>query len=293
MLRSMTGYGHAHGLVEGVEFSVEARSVNNRYLKPVIKTPEYWSAAEAEIETLLRKRVSRGTVMLTVRVKLPDEQAAHRVNTAALSSYLAQLKVLEVEANPTLRIDLGSLLSLPGVCEPPPLEDLCERTKDGLLELVEKALEDLDRMRSREGTALGKELKAHCKMLLKEAKTVEARSPVVVADYRDRLTARVRDLMGAGTAGVDPDVLAREVALFAERADVTEELARLQSHVEQFLAAAESPDPAGRKLDFIAQEMLREANTVASKANDAPIARAAVEMKTAIDRIKEQVQNVE
>lgn len=293
MLRSMTGFGSAAGCVEGVQFTVEVRSVNNRYLKPVIKLPEYWASAEAEVESLLRRQINRGTVTLNVRVKLPDEQAAHRVNTAALASYIEQLKVLEVDANPTMRIDLAALLALPGVCEPPPIEDLCQQTKAGLMKLVEQALADLARMRSREGGALGKELKAHCKLLLKQAGVVNQKAPKVVEDYRDRLTARIGELTGTGTAGVDPGVLAREVALFAERCDVTEELARLKSHVEQFLSAADSPEPAGRKLDFIAQELLREANTIASKANDAEVARAAVEMKTAIDRIKEQVQNIE
>jgi uncharacterized protein (TIGR00255 family) len=293
MLRSMTGYGSAHGLVEGVEFTVEVRGVNNRYLKPAIKMPECWSALETEIESALRRHVSRGTIALTVRAKLPEEQAAHRVNATALSSYLQQIKAMEVDANPTLRIDLGTLLSLPGVCEPPPMEELCERTKAGLLALVEKALGSLDVMRHREGATLGKELAAHCKGILKHAKAVKKRSPRVVEDYRDRLVDRVRELTGSGKVAVDPDSLAREIAMFAERADVAEELSRLQSHVEQFLSAAGSPQPAGRKLDFIAQEMLREANTVASKANDAEIAHAAVEMKTAIDRIKEQVQNVE
>jgi uncharacterized protein (TIGR00255 family) len=289
----MTGFGAAQGLVEGVGFTVEVRSVNNRYLKPVIKLPEYWAAAEAEVEALLRRQINRGTVSLTVRVKLPDEQAAHRINTAALANYIDQLKVLQVDANPLMRIDLAALLMLPGVCEPPPIDDLCQKTKAGLMKLVEAALADLARMRSREGAALGKELKAHCKLLLKQVGIVTQKAPKIVLDYRDRLAARVSDLMGAGTAGVDPDVLAREVALFAERCDVTEELARLKSHVEQFLSAADSPDPAGRKLDFIAQELLREANTIASKSNDAEVARAAVEMKTAIDRIKEQVQNIE
>ena len=293
MLRSMTGFGAAQGTVEGVQFSLEVRSVNNRYLKAVLKLPEYWAGIEAEAEDLLRRQVGRGTVTMVVRVRLPDDQAAHRVNTAALASYIDQLKVLEVDANPTMRIDLGSLLLLPGVCEPPPIEELCQRTKAGLLGLVAEALEGLTRMRLREGQALGKELKALCKLLLKQVRAVGERAPNVVEEYRQRLAARVRDLTGGVGTNADAEAVAREVVFFAERCDVTEELARLKSHVEQFLAAADSPDLAGRKLDFIAQEMLREANTVASKANDSEIARAAVEMKTAIDRIKEQVQNIE
>ena len=293
MLRSMTGFGAARGVVEGVEYAVEVRTVNNRYFKASIRLPEYWSAAEGEIETLLRGGIQRGTVTLNVRVKLPDEQAAYRVNTAALASYIDQLKVLEADGNPTLRIELGSLLMLPGVCEPPPLEDLCARTRAGLMALIAGALEELARMRTGEGTALGEELASHCRRVLERTGAVAARAPRVVEDYRQRLAARVRELTRSGDIAVDSDSLAREVAFFAERADVEEEIARLRSHVKQFLVAMDSPDPAGRKLDFIAQEMLREANTIASKANDAEIAQAAVDMKTDIDRIKEQVQNVE
>ncbi|HUS48389.1 MAG TPA: YicC/YloC family endoribonuclease [Phycisphaerae bacterium] len=289
----MTGFGAAQGIVEGVEYAVEIRSVNSRYFKAVIKLPEYWSSAESEIDKLVRKSIQRGTVLLSVRMRLPDDQAACRVNTAALASYIAQLKVLDVDANPTLRIDLGALLALPGVCEPPAMEELCRRTQAGLMDLIGKALEELSAMRRKEGEALAAELKGHCKLIESQAAVVSDRAPQVVQDYHQRLAARVEELTNAGKVEIDSDILAREVAIFAERCDVTEELVRLQSHVGQFLAAMDSPEPAGRKMDFIAQEMLREANTMASKANDAEIGRTAVEMKAAIDRIKEQVQNVE
>ena len=230
--------------------------------------------------------------MTTPATPTPVE-TARVARTPALASYIDQLKILEVEANPLMRIDLGSLLALPGVCEPPPIEDLCQRTKAGMLKLVEQGVGNLERMRFREGVVLGKELKVQCKLVLGHVRAVGEKTPKVVEDYRDRLAAKICELTGSGMAGVDPDVLAREVALFAERRDVTEELSRLKSHVEQFLSESDSPEPAGRKLDFIAQEMLREANTIASKANDAEIACSAVEIKTAIDRIKEQVQNIE
>lgn len=135
MLRSMTGFGSTMGNVNGIEYAVEVRSVNNRYFKPVLKLPESWGGAEVEIEQLLRKNVYRGSVTLTVRMRLPDDRSACRVNTAALTSYIDQLKGLEIEANPTMRIDIGSLLLLPGVCEQPPVQELIQSTHDELLAL--------------------------------------------------------------------------------------------------------------------------------------------------------------
>jgi uncharacterized protein (TIGR00255 family) len=293
MLRSMTGFGSAGGSVEGVEYGVEMRSVNNRYLKCMVKLPESWSHAEAEIEKLLRERLQRGTVTLTVRMRVPDEQAACHVNTAALSAYLDQIRVLEVDTNPMLRIDLGSLLLLPGVCEPPSLADLCERTKEGLMALIGQALEALVEMRRQEGGALKADLLGNCSAIESNLEAVRARAPAVVVDYQQRLGQRVTELTRAGQVDIDQDQLAREVAIFAERCDIAEEITRLTGHIEQFRQTVTAPEPTGRKLDFIAQEMLREANTIAAKAGDAEIGRAVVDIKTSIDRIKEQVQNVE
>ncbi len=293
MLRSMTGYGSAEGQCEGIEYAIEVRSVNNRYLKVAIKAPDAWNSAESDVEKLIRSRITRGTVYLAIRMRLPHDKAACRVNLPVVSAYLDQLRELEVEANPTLRIDLGTLLQLPGATEVPELTDLCEQTRDGLFTLIEQALERMVEMRDREGLALAAELRKNCEEVSRATGAVEKRAPQVVQGYHDRLRERVAELTRAASLNLDAEILAREVAVFAERCDVEEELARLKAHVEHFLAAMEGPDAAGRKLEFIAQEMLREANTIASKGNDAEIARIVVEMKTAIDRIKEQVQNVE
>ncbi|MFB3891479.1 MAG: YicC/YloC family endoribonuclease [Phycisphaerae bacterium] len=293
MLRSMTGFGSAQGRVEGVEYAVEVRSVNNRYFKAVIKLPENWAKAESEVEKLLRAKVYRGTATLTVRMKIPDERAAYRVNTAALSNYLEQIRPVEIEANPMLRVDLGALLLLPGVCEPPELDELLARTTEGLMALIERAIDALVQMRQREGQLIKADLNAQCEQIEKSLLVAVARSPLVVKDYQQRLAARVAELTNAGQIDIDAEPLAREVAIFAERCDIAEEIARLTGHLKHFRAAMASPEPGGRKLDFLAQEMLREANTIGSKANDAETARAVVDMKTAIDRIKEQVQNVE
>ena len=226
-------------------------------------------------------------------MRLGDEQAAGEINLVALNKYLDQLRMIETEANPTLRIDLAGMLLLPGVCQTPAIGDIAERTTSGLLALVRKAIAALVAMRTKEGQALGKDLLANCHVIQSQLVVVATRSPSVVAEYQQRLTARVQELTRGAQLEMDESMLAREVAIFAERSDINEEISRLTGHVEQFRGGVGSDEPAGRKLDFIAQEMLREANTIASKANDSEIARAAVEMKTAIDRIKEQVQNAE
>jgi uncharacterized protein (TIGR00255 family) len=293
MVLSMTGFGGASGAVDGVEYSVEVRSVNNRYLKTTLKLPESWSQSEYEIDRMLRQKVQRGTVTVSVRMRIPDDQAASKVNTSALLSYVEQLRVVEMEANPTLRIDLAALLQLPGVCESRPMDELVSRTEAGLMKLIEQALSAMMEMRRREGETIREDLLANCKALETNLALVEARAPKVVGEYQQRLTARVAELTAGANLRLDEQDLAREVALFAERCDVAEEISRLKAHLDQFRAVLNASESGGRKLDFIAQEMLRESNTIASKSSDADIARAVVEMKTAVDRIKEQVQNVE
>ncbi len=293
MLRSMTGFGAAQASIEGVEYAVEIRSVNSRYIKLTTRLPEIWSAAEAEIEALLRKSISRGAVTLKVRMRIPDDKAAHRVNSVALQNYVNQLQMLPIRDDPTTRVDLASLLQLPGVCEPPPLDDLCEATRDGLMALIGQTLDQLIDMRCKEGQAVTADLLAQCKVIEQNMAAIEPRAGDVIKEYHQRLTARVAELVEAQRITIDAESLAREVAIYADRCDIAEEISRLKGHLDQFRAATELTEPAGRKLDFIAQEMLREGNTIGSKANDLEIAQAVVEIKTAIDRIKEQAANVE
>jgi len=293
MLRSMTGFGSATGLVEGVEYAIEVRSVNNRYLKSHIKLPEGLFEIESRIEALLRERVRRGSVTMTVRMSFRDERAAPRVNASVLSSYLAQLRPLAEADRELVRIDLGAILALPGVCEPPSSQELLAATGDGLLTLATEAFDRLVAMREKEGRQVEDDLLANCAEVERHLAVVAEAAPKVVLDYQQRLNQRVAELTGAGETPLDGEALAREVAFFAERSDVAEEITRLTGHIEQFRQSVSSQAPTGRKLDFIAQEMLREANTIASKANSGAVARSIVAIKTAIDRIKEQVQNVE
>ena len=293
MLRSMTGFGRAEDVCDGVHLAIELRSVNNRYFRPTLKMPEFLAGVGSEIESSLRNRIGRGAVTVSVRVKLPPDQL-NRLNVDALSTYVEQLRSLEIDSDPLLRIDLGSLLQLPGVLQSEHEADLAGKLTAPLLKVLAAAAEKLTEMRDQEGLALATELAEYCQLISKHLDEVQKYAPKVIQQYHERLTVRVNDLMRSSGASIEPEVLAREVAIFAERADIAKEISRLRGHIEQFeKTVASSTEPCGRKLDFLAQEMLREANTIASKANDAEIVQSSVEIKTAVDRIKEQVQNVE
>ena len=292
MLQSMTGFGAAQGHCDGVQYSVELRALNHRYFKTSVKLPEIWSSAEADIENLLRGRLQRGSIGLSVRMRISDEQAAYTVNTEALRKYIDQVEGLRSDDQENLTIDLAVLMALPGVCNPPQMDDLLERTCDELMNLIDQAIDNLLEMRAREGQGVQADLLAQCDQVESSLGVIGSRSPQVVEDYHKRLCERVEGLIGAARIDIDQDYLAREVAVFADRCDINEEISRQRGHLQQFRETCNGDPPVGRKLDFIAQEMLREANTIASKANDSEIARAVVDMKTAVDRIKEQVQNV-
>ena len=293
MIRSMTGFGSASGSADGVAFDVEIRSVNNRGFKGSIRLPDMWGAAEADIDGLLRNRLVRGSVTLSVRMRLSSDQTGHTVNMVVLERYLKQLEGLDIQANPTLRIDLAGLMQLPGVCEPPAMDDVAEKTLPALMGLVDEAITGVLQMRQQEGQKLADDLLARCDEVDAAMAEVATRAPDVVKDYRDRLVVRIGELLEGVRVTNDDEAIAREVAFFADRCDIAEEIQRLTTHIEQFRTDVQANDAAGRKLDFIAQEMLREANTIGSKANDVSIAGQVVTMKAAIDRIKEQVQNAE
>jgi uncharacterized protein (TIGR00255 family) len=193
-----------------------------------------------------------------------------------------------------LKLDVGSLLTLPGVCQEP-RDDTDEMERHGPIvrELTVKAILKLNAMRKREGEALFNDLMKHAKVISSNLSEIAKRAPSVVEEYHKRLAQRVNQLVQKAELKVDERDLIKEVAVFAERADISEEIQRLTSHLEAFETACRTGEHPGRKLDFITQEMLREANTIASKANDADIGRRVVDIKGAIDRLKEQVQNVE
>ena len=293
MIVSMTGFGDATAERDGTHYAVEIRSLNNRFFKPVIKLPETISGLEPELESMLREALGRGSITYILKMRSDSAEAAYHINTQALTAYLEQLKQVK-GLDGHVQIDLASLMQLPGVCQEPRDEtDEIARHGPIVSELSKKAVVKLDAMRRREGEALFKELMRHVAGIASNLSEIQRRAPFVIEDYHKRLSQRVGQLLAKAELQLNQGDLIREVAVFAERADIAEEIQRLTSHLDAFEQACRSGEHAGRKLDFIAQEMLREANTIASKANDAQIARHIVEIKGAIDRLKEQVQNVE
>ncbi len=294
MIKSMTGFGAQSREIAGARYSVEIRSVNSRYFKAIIRLPDLWSHLEVEIDRRLRSCLNRGSVQFAMRMTATSSEAAPQINMPVLERYIEQLDIIrpdQIDVNIT--VDLASLLQLPGICSPPGAESLSEEVKSEILKLADEAIDALIVMRTDEGKVIAADLLAQCDITEKHLADVSGRTDQVVREYHERLKRRVSELIASSELNLDEQTLAREVAIFAERCDIAEELSRLGGHIEQFRKIVGNNEQAGRKLDFLAQEMLREANTIASKSNDGQIAMDVVEIKTAIDRIKEQVQNVE
>jgi uncharacterized protein (TIGR00255 family) len=292
MILSMTGYGDAHHSDGKVSYVLEIRSLNNRYFKASIKLPEHLSIFEAEVEKMLRERITRGSLSCSLRQRHMSAEAAQDINVPALENYLAQLN--RVVSQGHMQVDLGALLALPGVCEPPEMDDAERERQLRIIQgLVSEALTRLIEMRRIEGRTIRDDLFEHCGQIRGHLTEVGTRAPLVLREYHLRLLQRVNELISEARLQLQLDDLKREVALYAERCDINEEIARLTAHLDQFERLCDSNEAAGRKLDFLAQELLRETNTIGSKANDATIAHHVVEIKGAIDRLKEQVQNVE
>ncbi len=295
MIRSMTGFGVAATEVDGARYVVEVRSLNSKYFKALVRLPEELQGLEPELESAAGKRLTRGSVTITARMSDASADAAAQINAAALKRYLDQLMELPGIDHDSARIDFGALLSLPGVVSAGASEALVGKARPALLRLIDEACDKVLAMRQREGESLHDVLHKYREVIGGRLAAIAARSPIVVELYQKRLQDRINTLLEDAGASVREDDLIREVAVYAERSDIAEEITRLGGHLEQFAEIIDAGDgePAGRTLDFLTQEMLREANTIASKCLDADISREIVEVKGTIDRIKEQVQNVE
>lgn len=290
----MTGYGEAQCEADGVSLAVELKTVNNRYLKTIIKLPELASFLEEDIDKLLRKNISRGTINYMLRLKDASANALFDIDETALLAVLEKLSRAGSSAGINAAIDIGNLLTLPGIIQPAlPNKEKAGQIKKLVLEISQEALDKLKRMRATEGDYLEADIKK-CSMIIEEdLEQIRSRSAIVIKEYADKLKKRVNELLAHAELKIDEGILAREVAIFAERSDISEEISRLESHLQQFAQCCRGSDQAGRRLDFISQEMLREANTIASKASDTETTRYVVNIKCQIDRIKEQVQNIE
>lgn len=280
--------------MDGVLYTVEIRSLNNRYLKAQLRMPDIAAFLEDDLEKLHRNLLHRGSINFALRMKNVSGQALVDIDQRSLRTYMDRLSALITEDPAPFRVDLASMLSLPGIVQPMmPDSDTLEKMRRTVLELTKEAVDQLKHSRLEEGQVLTEDLKANCRVIREKLDTIRDRKDAVVQEYHQRLKKRAGDLLAQAQLTMDEAILAREVAIFAERSDISEELIRLETHLEQFEACMKNGGPAGRRLDFIAQELLREANTIASKSADAVIAQCVIDVKCAVDRIKEQVQNIE
>ena len=299
MLLSMTGFGEARFQGDKLVLSVEVRTVNNRYLKVGVRGSEPYPMLEPELEKIVRKYVRRGTVTIHIRCERQGRECDFRLNEVALRSYLEQIK--SACRNLGLEVPIasvvGQVLALPGVAPEPGVLTAGRPDDDELAEVertLETALVKLQSMRQQEGRTMADELLGYRQAVADQLGRIREGIPTVTANYRERLRERVGQALAEHNVSLRPDDLIREVAVFAERADVAEEVMRLGSHLEQFESIVRTEnDGPGRKLEFLVQEMGREANTIGSKAGDVTVSRHVVEIKAALEKVRELVQNVE
>jgi uncharacterized protein (TIGR00255 family) len=294
MLLSMTGFGEARWEQDGWIVAVELRAVNSRYFKLNFRVTEGFAGLEPRMEALLRGRVRRGTVYVQLRLERTTAPESYRINSGVLLRYRHELEMLAREWPEGRPANLEALLLLPGVVEESQTRQV---SLDEIWPVVEaptiEAAASLNSMREQEGEALLRDLSDLADAIAARLDAIAARAPQVVAEYRQRLQDRVNQALSELNVTVEPADLVREITLFCDRSDISEEIVRMRSHVEQFRSTLTVSESSGRKLEFIVQEMGRETNTIGSKANDVDIAREVVEIKTDLERIREQVQNVE
>ena len=292
MIKSMTGYGSAKGNVEDLSVTVELKSVNNRYLDTSVRLPRSFLFAEDAVKSAVQKHISRGKVDVFISVDSTGSgDMTVKVNDALLRGYLDALQ--QISETYHLENDCTALdvSRFPDVLCVEKRDLDAEAISAGILDIAEKALEDFDAMRLREGQKLREDVLGRLKTIERLVSTVERESPKTVADYRARLEAKMAEVLGS--AGIDENRILAEAAIFADHIAVDEETVRLRSHMSQLEGMLSGGSPIGRKIDFLIQEFNREANTIGSKCQNADIAHTVVDLKSEIEKIREQIQNIE
>ena len=289
---SMTGYGRGAASLEGRELTIELKSVNNRFLDIGMKLPRQLSFLEDGLRKLLNDALSRGHVDVFVNYRnLRSDAKTVRVDEALLKAYLASAqesaKALDLEDDLTL----SKALTVPDVTTILPADEDQQALLDLARTVMTEAIENLKAMRFKEGERLKLDLSARMDTMTGYAAAIERRAPAVVEEYREKLTARIEDLLGE--TEVDRARLATEVAIFADRAAIDEEIVRLNTHLVHFRELLTADEPVGRKMDFLVQEMNRECNTIGSKANDGELTSIVLLSKAEIEKLREQIQNIE
>ncbi|HKO15788.1 MAG TPA: YicC/YloC family endoribonuclease [Gemmatimonadaceae bacterium] len=290
MIRSMTGFGAAEGIVGGAQVAVEVRSVNHRFFNPTIKLPSRYARWEGDVREALRRGVTRGHVTLSARVE--QAPTADMIDERRFAAYVSQLRELQQKYGLAEELDIATVLRLPDV-----LASDQESAETGsapeLVAIVNRAVAAMDAMRVAEGERLADYLRERLAVIRSSMERIAERAPGRLVEQRDRLRAAVRQL--ADEAAVDEQRLAQEIALQADRLDVSEEMDRFRSHLHAFETTLRTGngDGVGKRLGFLLQELLRETNTTGSKANDAAMLRDVLAIKEELERIREQVENLE
>ena len=292
MVRSMTGYGRACKTLHGREITVELRSVNNRFLDCSVRLPRAFSYAEDAIKQLVKDAVQRGKVdvFVTVDQSASDDMEV-RVNEPLLKGYIEALSAAAEKFGLQNDMTVMSLCRLPDVLSTDRREIDSGALMTGITEILERALTEYDAMRLREGEKLRDDVLARLETISRLTGVVEENAPKTVAEYRARLEQKLQEVLA--TANIDESRVLTEAAIFADKIAVDEETVRLRSHISQLRGLTNGESPAGRKMDFLIQELNREANTIGSKCQNADIAHVVVELKAEIEKIREQIQNVE
>jgi uncharacterized protein (TIGR00255 family) len=289
----MTGFGEAHRHSERLTVVAEVRTINSRYFKLTVRSSDGYTSLEPQIEQLVRQHIKRGTVQVNLRVDRAELADDFRINAQVLEGYRTQIESLRGKWNlPEPSWD--ALLQLPGVVHENMLsaEDI-EQDWPQIGETIEAALVNMSQMRIDEGRAMAADLLANATTIAGQLDAIEIRAPLVAEGYRERLTERITKVLAEHQAVLQPSDLVRDVAVYAERSDISEEVVRLRSHLQQFATIVDHEESSGRKLEFLTQEMGRETNTIGSKANDVEISRHVIEIKASIERVREMIQNVE
>lgn len=292
MMQSMTGYGRSEVHNDRCHLTVEARSVNHRYLDISLRYPRPYGPLETRMKRLIGTHFARGRI----EIKLVEQRATTSARALALDQALARqyydaLQQLQKTLDLPGTIDLNLLLNLREILTVEEASEDVEESWGLIAQGLEGALQALKSMRLQEGAFLCRDLQERAQTITRHIDLIRQRVPQVVVEYRQRLEQRVQELFDQ--FALDPDRLSQEAILFAERSDVTEELTRLEAHLQAFERLVSSPEAVGRKIEFLVQEMHREVNTIASKSNDADISQRVVDVKSELERIREQIQNVE
>ena len=293
-MKSITGFGRGSASGDGFAVGVEIKTVNNRYLDVHLRAPQELASMEMEIRKRVNTRLSRGRVDLNISFDRTGEAASYEINQAVVAAYVDALREIQRQFNLSGDIDVSAIARLPGALSSP-RDELTDEMVAGIESALDQALDSLEEMRAVEGESLATEMRGRLRKIQERIPQIEAASAGLVDAYQQRLQKRITELTSRGGQSIELDAsrLAQEVAYLADRSDITEELARLHSHVEQFREAIDSKDEVGKRLDFLLQELNREANTVLSKSTEIPIKEAALAIKAEVEKLREQVQNVE